>query len=76
MGYVNLELDELIERSSTALDMFKRREMLQQAMALLVADRTYLGLYTTHELYGLRSGLAWSPRTDGFFFAWEVGDER
>ena len=72
MDYSNPALDELIERSSTALDMFKRREMLQDAMRLLVDDRVYLGLYTVHELYGLRDGLDWTPRADGFFFAWEV----
>lgn len=72
MDYENPKLDELIERSSTALDMFERRAMLQQAMRLLVADRVYLGLYTVHKLYGLRDGLEWSPRIDGFFFAWEV----
>lgn len=72
MDYSNPKLDELIERSSTALDMLKRRDMLQQAMRLLVDDRVYLGLYTVHELYGLRDGLRWTPRADGFFFAWEV----
>lgn len=75
MGYSNPQLDEMLARSSTALDMLERRAMLQQAMGLLVADRVYLGLYAVHELYGLRRGLRWTPRSDGFFFAWEVEPE-
>lgn len=72
MGYENARLDLLVEESSTALDMFERRDMLQQAMRLLVADRVYLGLFSPQELFGIRDGLEWTPRVDGFVYAWEV----
>lgn len=70
--YSNPQLDALIDESGTMLNMVERRTVLQQAMAHLAADRAFLPLYTSHDLYGLRHGVRWEPRQDGHLQVFEM----
>lgn len=71
-GYSDPATDRLIEAAATALDMAERLPLLQAAVRRLAAERPMVPLYTPRHLHGLAAGLEWSPRTDGFFRAWEL----
>ena len=64
-GYSNRRLDQLIERSSEVLDSRERIDLLHQAMRLVLADMPLIPLYVRSRTYGLRAGLAFTPRQDG-----------
>lgn len=65
-------LDGLIERSSSTLDMLKRRDMLAQAMRRALEDMVYAPVYAPFTLFGARQDLHWRPRLDGLLLAAEM----
>ncbi|MEL7060390.1 MAG: ABC transporter substrate-binding protein [Acidobacteriota bacterium] len=72
MGLAVPELDRLIEESGRALDPRARRDAMRRAMARGLEEHVYLGLYSRDNLFGLRRGLVWRPRLDGFVFAHDL----
>ncbi len=63
--YANPALDQCIEASSAVADVARRRGLLQECQRLAVADYAAIPLYAAQDVYGVRSGLEWSPRIDG-----------
>jgi peptide/nickel transport system substrate-binding protein len=71
--YANPELDLLIAASSSAWRMAERADLLAQAMELAVSDVALVPIATQHNLYAMRSDLAWQPRLDGAVLVQEMG---
>ena len=76
LGYSNPALDAAIEGSSATLDQRQRRLLLQRAIHLLADDRVYLALYAYSQFYGVRDGVDWEPRLNGFILARDVRRRR
>ncbi len=72
-GYSNRALDRLIEQSGQTLDSRRRIELLQQAMRMAAADLPLIPIYAKNRTYGLRAGLAFTPRQDGRIRLLEIG---
>ena len=70
--YHNAALDTLIEESGSTLDMLTRRAQLERAMHLLMQDLALIPLYVPWNLFGVRDGVAWQPRRDGYILAREI----
>lgn len=75
-GYGNPELDRLIERAGSLPSMEMRLGVLKEAMRLVARDRPLLPLYTPFNAYGVRDGVEWKPRLDGFFRGFEASIRR
>ena len=62
--YSNPKADALIEAAASSLDMVRRRELLQEAMRVVMSDLRFLPVAGLYEVYGIRKGLDFSPRLD------------
>lgn len=70
-GYSHPKLDTILELADQEFDQVRRRELLRRASAIVMEDLPYIPLYTREYCYGLRRGLAWTPRSDGLVLAEE-----
>jgi len=75
MGYSNPDLDQLIEMAGSTMDMGRRRDMLEQAARLALADLPLIPLWHNRALYGVRKGVRWEPRFDRKVLAAELAAE-
>lgn len=66
------ELDALIERSGSTLDMLKRREVLTLAMRRTLESAVYAPLYSPSTLEAVHADVLWKPRLDGLLLAAEM----
>lgn len=62
--YSNPRVDALIESAAAARDLVRRRELLQQAMRGVMEDLYLIPIAGLYEVYGVRSGIRFSPRLD------------
>ena len=62
--YSNLEADALIESASAALDLRRRRDLLQRAMRVVMDDLYLLPIAGLYDVYGLRKDVRFEPRFD------------
>jgi peptide/nickel transport system substrate-binding protein len=62
--YSNPQADALIEAAATTLDMTRRRELLQEAMRVAVADRFLVPVAGLYEVYGVSRKVRFEPRLD------------
>lgn len=62
--YSNPKADELIEAAAALLDMTRRRELLQDAMRVVMSDLYLIPVAGLYEVYGVRKGVVFSPRLD------------
>lgn len=70
-GYSNPSLDSLLAEADREFDPAKRRELLKRAGRIAMEDLPYVPLYIREYCYGMRQGLAWTPRSDGLVLAAE-----
>jgi peptide/nickel transport system substrate-binding protein len=64
-GYVNPELDKLIEDAGTELDEGKRRVMLQNALAIVAKERTHIPLAVIGSAWAMQKDkVQFKPRVD------------
>ncbi|MBI1723531.1 MAG: hypothetical protein HYR48_06460 [Gemmatimonadetes bacterium] len=70
--FTSRRLDSLIESSEQAIDMARRRALLQDAMRLAMAELALIPLWTGHRAYGMRRDIEWWPRSDGMVYAYEM----
>jgi peptide/nickel transport system substrate-binding protein len=73
--YSNPKVDELIEDAAASLGMIRRRELLQEAMRLVMADLHIVPIAGLYEVYGVRKGIRFSPRLDGKILGREISRE-
>jgi peptide/nickel transport system substrate-binding protein len=62
--YSNARADALIEAAATSLVMIRRRELLQEAMRVVMADRYLVPIAGLFDVYGVRKSVRFSPRLD------------
>lgn len=62
--YSNPRADELIEKAAASLDMTRRRELLQEAMRVVMADRWLIPVAGLWEVYGASRRVRFEPRLD------------
>ncbi|MHB1044904.1 MAG: ABC transporter substrate-binding protein [Thermoanaerobaculia bacterium] len=62
--YSNPEADALIESASAALDLGRRRDLLQRAMKVVRDDLFLLPVAGLYDVYGLRREVRFEPRFD------------
>ena len=70
--YSNPKLDQLIQETNTMLDLEERQRRLQLALEMAGGDLVYVPIFSQNEIYGIRSGVEWTPRQDGRVFAYEM----
>ncbi len=70
--YSNPKADALIEAAASSLDMIRRRELLQEAMRVVMSDLYLLPVAGLYEVYGIRKGLEFSPRLDARVLGREI----
>ena len=62
--YSNPRADALIEGAAGSLDMIRRRELLQEAMRVVMADRFLVPVAGLYEVYGANRRIRFEPRLD------------
>ncbi|MHB8797717.1 MAG: ABC transporter substrate-binding protein [Thermoanaerobaculia bacterium] len=62
--YSNREADALIESASAALDLGRRKDLLQRAMRVVMDDLYLLPIAGLYDVYGLRKEIRFEPRFD------------
>lgn len=72
-GYINKKVDQLIELSLANFDTEKRLEQLHEIMRIIVEDDIIgVPLFESDVIYGIRAGIVFKPRLDGYILASEI----
>ncbi len=71
-GYASGEADALIDEASE-LEGSERLSVLKEIMGILVEDDVVgMPLFDSQTIYAFGDGITWSPRVDGYVWAFEV----
>ncbi len=62
--YSSPRADELIEAASMSFSLVNRRELLQEAMRVAMADLPFVPVAAVSQVYGVRQDLSFRPRVD------------
>jgi len=62
--YSNPKVDALIEAAGTTPGGIRRRDLLQEAMRLAMADLEFIPIAGLYDVYGVRDGIRFTPRLD------------
>ena len=62
--YSNAKMDDVLTQALAIVDDAKRERMLQQATEIAVNDLGIIPLYHQHNLWAVRKGITYAPRTD------------
>lgn len=62
--YSSTRADALIESASTSLSLVRRRELLQEAMRVAMADLHFVPVAGLSQVYGVRREVEFHPRVD------------
>ncbi|MCK4260269.1 MAG: ABC transporter substrate-binding protein [Halanaerobiales bacterium] len=71
-NYSNLEVDRLVEESSTIIDPEKRLKVMQEAVKLAMDDVVQIPLHYQEDLYGVKNNVIWEPRPDKYVQAYYI----
>src|SRR5512138_2855164 len=71
--YSSPRADALIERAGAELDLTRRRELLQEAMRVVMADLYLVPVAGLYEVYGVRRKVPFTPRLDRKLLGREMG---
>lgn len=72
-NFSNKKVDQLIELSLTNLDQAKRLDQFQEIMNIITNEERYgVPLFETDVIYGIRVGIHFHPRLDGYILASEI----
>ncbi|MDJ1465473.1 ABC transporter substrate-binding protein [Nitratireductor sp. GZWM139] len=63
-GYSNPDMDRLIEEAAAEMDEGKRRELLEEANALVATDRPNLPIASIVSAWAMKKDLSITPRSD------------
>ena len=64
-GWSHRRIDAIAEANAALVDTDERLKVLQEAGRLVVAELPVIPLYTPQDVYGVRNGVAFTPRADG-----------
>lgn len=62
--YTNPKADALIEEAASSLSLIRRRELLQEAMRVVMSDLEFVPIAGLYDVYGVREGIRFAPRLD------------
>ncbi len=62
--YTNPKADVLIEEAATSISLIRRRELLQEAMRVVMSDLEFVPIAGLYDVYGVRQGVRFAPRLD------------
>ena len=72
-NFENKKVDQLIQLSTKNLDDKKRLDQFQEIMRIIVEEEIIgVPLFETDVIYGVKAGVRFSPRLDGYILASEV----
>ncbi|MBD3156302.1 hypothetical protein GF369_00580 [Candidatus Peregrinibacteria bacterium] len=72
-NFKNKKVDQLIELSTKNLDDQKRLQQFQEIMRIIVEEEIMgVPLFETDVIYGVKAGVHFSPRLDGYILASEL----
>ena len=71
--YSNPRADALIEEAATTPVMLRRRDLLQEAMRVVMADVEFVPIAGLYDVYGVREGVRFTPRLDLKLLGREIG---
>jgi peptide/nickel transport system substrate-binding protein len=71
-SYSNPRVDELLIAESQEYDDTKRKQLLAQAMSIIMDDAPATFLFNYEDTYGVARNLEWTPRSDELIRAAEV----
>lgn len=69
--YSNPEVDALIDQAFEEKDDEKRGELVAQADQIAREDFAYIPLHFEQDTYAMKDTLNYTPRVNGYVFAWE-----
>jgi peptide/nickel transport system substrate-binding protein len=64
-AYSNPEVDKLVDDARTETDLAKREDMYHEAIQIVYDDAVLVPLVNLKDIYGLSTGVEWTPRLDG-----------
>jgi peptide/nickel transport system substrate-binding protein len=64
-AYCDPKVDALVKQASTEMDQAKRQQILQSAWQEFGQNHFVLPIAALDSVYGVASGVAWTPRPDG-----------
>ncbi len=70
--YSNPKVDEAIDKALATVDDAKRDLLLQQAAEIAIEDQALVPLFYGDYIYGLRKGLTYTGRSDGYIPAFMI----
>jgi peptide/nickel transport system substrate-binding protein len=76
LGYSNKQVDDLIEKAASTMDMKTRQLYLKDAIKIITEDVAYVPLFVGGYTYAYAKDLFWQPRADGQIKAWELAGLR
>ncbi|MBA4336851.1 hypothetical protein C0416_03705 [bacterium] len=72
-NFENKKVDQLIQLSIKNLDEQKRLDQFQEIMKIILEEELIgVPLFETNVIYGVRAGIHFSPRLDGYVLASEI----
>ena len=69
--YSNPEVDALLDQASVESDQAKRAELVSQVDDITRDDAGYIPLFFKDNIFGVREGLEYTPRSDDHILAWD-----
>ena len=70
--YSNSKMDALVKQAFITIDLNKQKEYWQQAMKISMSELAVIPLHYQMNVWALRKGFVYVPRTDEATFAYEV----
>ena len=71
-GYSNSEVDSLIEEAGSEDNASDRLSILKEVASILIDDFAGVPLFESQAIYGFKDGVSWSPRVDGYLWAFDI----
>lgn len=70
--WCNEEFSELVQQANTEFDPEARAALLAEATEFILDERPHVYLFNTVTFYGVRDGVAFTPRADSLIIAAEI----
>ena len=70
--YANPDLDGLLTKAASTVDQNARAAIYYQAQRLVYWECPILFMYTEKDLYGVNTGVSWTPRRDEIIWLGDV----
>ena len=69
--YSNAEVDALLDQASVEPDKDKRAALVEQVDQIARDEAAYIPLFFKDNIFGVRAGMSYTPRSDDHILAWD-----